>query len=226
MLGLFVIKNLSIFIVIIVLIVTGCLSEAMPFSLFNVVQILSIPFEETQAEKYIDLIIMEAEARQNELSETVHTVYIGGGTPSLLSPFLLKKLCDNIRRLFSISDVIEYHNKENSVDINFDDDLFKYINNYRENKKIKNIKKNKEKNKNNSFVKERKTCNINIEEYKIKGNKKIKNNKIKGRTSLIMSVINDNLLGNFEHNNYIKDNSYLYNKCIKNNERLKRNSIY
>ena len=41
-----------------------------------------------------------------------------------------------------------------------------------------------------------------------------------------MSVINDNLLGNFEHNNYIKDNSYLYNKSIKNNERPKRNSIY
>ena len=133
---------------------------------------------------------------------------------------------NSVNLSMNISDVIEYHNKENSVDINFDDDLFKYINNYRENKKIKNIKKNNEKNKNNSFVKERKTCDINIEEYKIKGNKKIKNNKIKGRTSLIMSVINDNLLGNFEHNNYIKDNSYLYNKCIKNNERLKRNSIY
>ena len=133
---------------------------------------------------------------------------------------------NSVNLSMNISDVIEYHNKENSVDINFDDDLFKYINNYRENKKIKNIKKNKEKNKNNSFVKERKTCNINIEEYKIKGNKKIKNNKIKGRTSLIMSVINDNLLGNFEHNNYIKDNSYLYNKSIKNNERPKRNSLY
>ena len=133
---------------------------------------------------------------------------------------------NSVNLSMNISDVIEYHNKENSVDINFDDDLFKYINNYRENKKIKNIKKNKEKNKNNRFVKERKTCDINIEEYKIKGNKKIKNNKIKGRTSLIMSVINDNLLGNFEHNNYIKDNSYLYNKSIKNNERPKRNSIY
>ena len=133
---------------------------------------------------------------------------------------------NSVNLSMNISDVIEYHNKENSVDINFDDDLFKYINNYRENKKIKNIKKNNEKNKNNSFVKERKTCDINIEEYKIKGNKKIKNNKIKGRTSLIMSVINDNLLGNFEHNNYIKDNSYLYNKSIKNNERPKRNSIY
>ena len=133
---------------------------------------------------------------------------------------------NSVNLSMNTADVIEYHNKENSVDINFDDDLFKYINNYRENKKIKNIKKNKEKNKNNSFVKERKTCDINIDEYKIKGNKKIKNNKIKGRTSLIMSVINDNLLGNFEHNNYIKDNSYLYNKCIKNNERLKRNSIY
>ena len=133
---------------------------------------------------------------------------------------------NSVNLSMNISDVIEYHNKENSVDINFDDDLFKYINNYRENKKIKNIKKNNEKNKNNSFVKERKTCDINIEEYKIKGNKKIKNNKIKGRTSLIMSVINDNLLGNFEHNNYIKDNSYLYNKSIKNNERPKRNSLY
>ena len=79
----------------------------------NYCSFVSFVGQETQAEKYIDLIIKEAEARQNELSETVHTVYIGGGTPSLLSPFLLKKLCDNIRRLFSISDVIEYTSEAN-----------------------------------------------------------------------------------------------------------------
>jgi hypothetical protein len=73
MLGLFVIKNLSIFIVIIVLIVTGCLSEAMPFSLFNVVQILSIPFEETQAEK----------------STVVFIVLIGTGCLNEVMPFSL-----------------------------------------------------------------------------------------------------------------------------------------
>ena len=79
----------------------------------NYCSFVSFVGQETQAEKYIDLIIKEAEARQNDLSETVHTVYIGGGTPSLLSPFLLKKLCDNIRRLFSISDVIEYTSEAN-----------------------------------------------------------------------------------------------------------------
>ena len=79
----------------------------------NYCSFVSFVGQETQAEKYIDLIIKEAKARQNELSETVHTVYIGGGTPSLLSPFLLKKLCDNIRRLFSISDVIEYTSEAN-----------------------------------------------------------------------------------------------------------------
>ena len=79
----------------------------------NYCSFVSFVGQETQAEKYIDLIIKEAEARQNELSETVHTVYIGGGTPSLLSPFLLKKICDNIRRLFSISDVIEYTSEAN-----------------------------------------------------------------------------------------------------------------
>ena len=40
---------------------------------------------------------------------------------------------NSVNLSMNISDVIEYHNKENSVDINFDDDLFKYINNYREN---------------------------------------------------------------------------------------------
>ena len=76
MLGLFVIKNLSIFIVIIVLIVTGCLSEAMPFSLFNVVQILSIPFEETQAEKFAVVF-------------TVLIVLIGTGCLNEVMPFSL-----------------------------------------------------------------------------------------------------------------------------------------
>ena len=45
-------------IVLIVLIVTLCLSEAMPFSLINVVQILGIPICENPAVVFIVLVVL------------------------------------------------------------------------------------------------------------------------------------------------------------------------
>ena len=40
---------------------------------------------------YTDEWVKEAEKRAAEIAEPLHTVYIGGGTPSLLPPELLKR---------------------------------------------------------------------------------------------------------------------------------------
>ena len=97
---------------------------------------------------------------------------------------------------------IGYHNRENSINIQFETN-----NNNRS--KIKNIKNN-----NNAD----KSVMINV-----KDNKKIKNKKIRGKTNLIMTVINDNLLGNLNYNDYINSHLLnLYNKSMKNGERLKK----
>lgn len=57
---------------------------------------VSFPGTEVQKEEYIRTVVREAEIRKKEFTETVSTVYIGGGTPSLLSPsqfsFLMKEL--------------------------------------------------------------------------------------------------------------------------------------
>ena len=92
------------------------------------------------------------------------------------------------------------HNRDNSIEIKLE------ANNNKS--KIKNIK------------------NINNIDKSIvvdmKKNKKNKNNKIKGKTNLIMTVINDNLLGNLNYNDYINGNFLnLYNKSIKNGDRRK-----
>lgn len=47
-------------------------------------------------ERYIDSLIHELSFRKNELTEKVHTIYIGGGTPSLMPINQLKRLINTI----------------------------------------------------------------------------------------------------------------------------------
>ena len=97
---------------------------------------------------------------------------------------------------------ISYHNREKSINIKFDDNIFKG--------KVKNIKKN-----NNSEK-------SNIANMKENKNKKMKTKKMHGKTNLIMSVINDNLLGNFDYSEFINQHfSNLCNKTIKNKKKFK-----
>ena len=92
---------------------------------------------------------------------------------------------------------ISYHNREKSIDIKFEDNIFKG--------KVKNIKKNNNTEKSNI---------VNMKENK---NKKMKTKKMHGKTNLIMSVINDNLLGNFDYSEFINQHfSNISNKTIKN----------
>ena len=59
---------------------------------------VSFQASEIQKKEYIDAVLREAEIRKDECTEAVTTVFIGGGTPSLLSPDLLAYLIEGIRK--------------------------------------------------------------------------------------------------------------------------------
>lgn len=74
-------------------------------------------------DKYIDALLVEAVLRKNELnSETITTVYLGGGTPSLLSITQLSKLMNGLKKVFDFSDVEEF-----TIEVNPDDVTADYI---------------------------------------------------------------------------------------------------
>lgn len=74
-------------------------------------------------DKYIDALLVEAAHRKNELnSETITTVYLGGGTPSLLSITQLSKLVNGLKKVFDFSDVEEF-----TIEVNPDDVTADYI---------------------------------------------------------------------------------------------------
>lgn len=74
-------------------------------------------------DKYIDALLVEAAQRKNELnSETLTTVYLGGGTPSLLSITQLSKLVNGLKKVFDFSAVEEF-----TIEVNPDDVTVDYI---------------------------------------------------------------------------------------------------
>lgn len=74
-------------------------------------------------DKYIDALLVEAVERKKELnSETLTTVYLGGGTPSLLSITQLSKLVNGLKKVFDFSAVEEF-----TIEVNPDDVTPEYI---------------------------------------------------------------------------------------------------
>lgn len=72
---------------------------------------------------YIDAVIAECRLRKDELhGNEVKTVYIGGGTPSLLSPELVKKLKNGIGDIVNLTSVEEF-----TIEVNPDDVTPQYI---------------------------------------------------------------------------------------------------
>lgn len=67
----------------------------------------------TDYEDYITLLLKEAETRKEEINETISTVYIGGGTPSLLPPDQLKRLVNGLRKIFDFSHLVEFTSEAN-----------------------------------------------------------------------------------------------------------------
>lgn len=56
----------------------------------------------------MNLLLKEARIRKDEAAEPLTTVYIGGGTPSLLPPLLLSEIVRGIRDVFDLSAVREF----------------------------------------------------------------------------------------------------------------------
>ena len=69
---------------------------------------VSFPAEENTKNEYINVLLAENRLRSEEYTEPVTTVYIGGGTPSLLSPNQMKRLLLGIRNTVSLEQVTEF----------------------------------------------------------------------------------------------------------------------
>ena len=63
---------------------------------------VSFTAAESEKEEYIRALVQEARLRESEFTEPVSTVFIGGGTPSLLAPEQLMLLVQNLRNYIDI----------------------------------------------------------------------------------------------------------------------------
>ena len=73
----------------------------------------SFPEQEASFRKYIQLLHQEALIRCPEATEPIRTVYIGGGTPSILPSALFSELTDHLRSVFDLDEVEEYTSEAN-----------------------------------------------------------------------------------------------------------------
>ena len=69
---------------------------------------ISFPATPLQKDEYIELLLQEIEIRKTEFSEPVSTIYIGGGTPSLLSSSQLSHLICGLKKTVSLADCNEF----------------------------------------------------------------------------------------------------------------------
>lgn len=69
------------------------------------------------ADNYIEALILELEARAFELREPIHTLYIGGGTPSMLSADQIMRLMQKIASRIDLSNLEEATIEANPDDI-------------------------------------------------------------------------------------------------------------
>ena len=69
--------------------------------------------------RYVTALCEEIESRRHELGTSrIRTIYIGGGTPSLLSPTLLRRILDEVHADYAVEDGAEV-----TVEMNPDDGL-------------------------------------------------------------------------------------------------------
>lgn len=67
--------------------------------------------------RYIEAVCTELERRKQSLPDPVHTIYIGGGTPSLLNPASVKQLKECIDRNYRVMPDLEFTVEANPDDI-------------------------------------------------------------------------------------------------------------
>ncbi|MGM9869737.1 MAG: radical SAM family heme chaperone HemW [Sodaliphilus sp.] len=85
----------------------------------------SMPHRLNFAADYVDALLVEASERRGEIvDEPITTLYMGGGTPSLLPEELMEKLVTGLRTTFYLSAVEEFTIEVNPDDVNVDYILF------------------------------------------------------------------------------------------------------
>ena len=84
----------------------------------------STPQVETMGQ-YVQSLLCEAELRKNEIAnEPVKTLYVGGGTPSVMPVELLTSLINGLSEIFDLSQVEEF-----TIEVNPDDVTSDYVKN-------------------------------------------------------------------------------------------------
>lgn len=73
--------------------------------------------DSTLLSDYVEALIREMHLRRGEITDTVGTIYFGGGTPSLLSPRELEHILDEACRLFPLSSDAEITLEANPDDL-------------------------------------------------------------------------------------------------------------
>ena len=73
----------------------------------------SFPASQSQMNEYVILLLDEARQRAHETMDSVETVYIGGGTPSLLPDDLLIRLVRGLKETYLFPDKIEFTSEAN-----------------------------------------------------------------------------------------------------------------
>ena len=74
---------------------------------------VSFPASTEEKDVYVASLLREAELRLSETDGAVETIYIGGGTPSLLSPSQLSRLITGLRNIFDMVSDAEFSVESN-----------------------------------------------------------------------------------------------------------------
>ena len=69
---------------------------------------VSFAEQESKKEKYVELLLKETENRKKEFKEEIQTVFIGGGTPSLLTPEQLTRLTAGLFSRLPVEKINEF----------------------------------------------------------------------------------------------------------------------
>ncbi len=69
-------------------------------------------------EQYVGALLTEIEIRIHEVSQPITTIYIGGGTPSILPQNLLQKLVERISDYVDVANLEEFTIEANPEDVN------------------------------------------------------------------------------------------------------------
>ncbi len=78
----------------------------------------SYPAKQEQMQDYIDLLLSEADIRKKQIPSALHTVFIGGGTPSILPEDLFRRLILGLQKSFSFDQIQEITTEANPGTVN------------------------------------------------------------------------------------------------------------